>query len=204
MATTATQLMTAEEFFDWANRPENAGKHYELERGRVVEVSRPGERHAIVCLNVGYVLASYIRQRRKGYAGSNDAGILWERDPDTVRGPGLFFYDENRRYKDYNPRYSDQPPTLVVEVISPNDKMNRVVKRVTQFLKWGVKLVWVIDPEERTIAVYETGRTPEVFDADQELTGGMVLPDFRCRVDALFYTAEEESAGPDRPPPARH
>jgi hypothetical protein len=42
MTTTATQLMTAEEFYDWANRPENAGKHYELEKGRVVEVSCPG------------------------------------------------------------------------------------------------------------------------------------------------------------------
>jgi Uma2 family endonuclease len=192
MTTTASRLMTAEEFHEWANRPENAGKHYELEQGRVVEVSRPGELHAVVCVNVGYVLASYIRRRRRGYAGSNDAGILWERDPDTVRGPDLFFYDENRQYRDYNPRYSDQAPTLVVEVVSPNDRLNRVVRRVTQFLQWGVKLVWVIDPEERTVAVYQPGQTPEVFDAHQELTGGAALADFRCRVDEFFYSAGEE------------
>jgi hypothetical protein len=44
--------LTAEEFYDWAHRPENAGKSYELERGEVVEVSRPGELHGVVCANV--------------------------------------------------------------------------------------------------------------------------------------------------------
>jgi Uma2 family endonuclease len=147
----------------------------------------------VVCVTVGYVLAGYIRQRRKGYAGSNDPGIIWEREPDVVRGPDLVFYDENRRYRDSNPRYSDQVPTLVVEVISPNDRMNQVTRRVSQFLRRGVKLVWIIDPEECTVAVYQPGQTPEVFDADQELTGSSALPDFRCRVDEFFYSAGEES-----------
>lgn len=30
-------LMTAEAFFDWVQRPENQGRHYELESGKVVE-----------------------------------------------------------------------------------------------------------------------------------------------------------------------
>jgi hypothetical protein len=45
------QRMNAEEFFDWCNRPENRDRHFELERGEVVEVARPGERHGFVCLN---------------------------------------------------------------------------------------------------------------------------------------------------------
>ncbi len=38
MTITTGTSMTAEEFDEWANRPENAGKHSELERGEVVEV----------------------------------------------------------------------------------------------------------------------------------------------------------------------
>ena len=64
---TATKLLTADEFFDWVMRPENQPRHYELERGKVVEVSRPGERHGLVCLNVGTMLNLYVRKRRKGY-----------------------------------------------------------------------------------------------------------------------------------------
>ena len=88
MSTVATQpRMTAEQFFDWCNRPENRDRHFELVRGEVVEVSRPGERHGFVCLNVGRILGNYTFQRRKGYACSNDTGLILERDPDTVRGP---------------------------------------------------------------------------------------------------------------------
>ena len=38
MATVATQLLTAEEFYEWANRPENRGRICELERGRIIEI----------------------------------------------------------------------------------------------------------------------------------------------------------------------
>ena len=47
MATVQTKLMTAEEFYEWANRPENRGRICELERGVIVEMSRPGKRHGI-------------------------------------------------------------------------------------------------------------------------------------------------------------
>jgi Uma2 family endonuclease len=190
--------MTAEEFYEWVNRPENAGKHYELERGRAVEVSRPGELHGIVCHNVDYVLGTYIRRRQRGFVCINDTGIIWERRPDIVRGPDLLFYDQKRRYRDFNPRYSDEVLALVVEVISPNDKPNKVLRRITQFLGWGVKLAWVIDPEEQTVAVYRADRAPEVYEAHQELTGGDTLPEFRCQIAEFFFSTgeEPEEAGP--------
>jgi Uma2 family endonuclease len=188
VTTTTTDLMTAEQFFDWVHRPENAGKHYELERGRVVEVSRPGERHGRACVNAGYVLESYIRRRRQGYACGNDTGVVWEHAPDVVRGPDLIFYDETRQFSELNPRYSDEVPTLIIEVLSPNDRPNPVTRRITQFLRWGVRLAWVIDPEDQTVSVYRPGREPEVLDATQELTGDGVLPDFRCPVAEFFYS----------------
>jgi hypothetical protein len=45
MSTATKTRMSAEEFFAWCNRPENRDRHFELERGEVVEASRPGERH---------------------------------------------------------------------------------------------------------------------------------------------------------------
>lgn len=51
MATVATKLLTAEEFFDWANLPENRDRRFELEKGEIVEGSLPGERHCAVCGN---------------------------------------------------------------------------------------------------------------------------------------------------------
>ena len=52
MASVDTKLITAEQFYDWANRPENRDKYCELERGEIVELSRPGKRHGLICAGV--------------------------------------------------------------------------------------------------------------------------------------------------------
>lgn len=188
------QRMTAEEFFDWCNRSENRDRHFELVRGEVVEMSRPGERHGFVCLNVGGILRNYTFQRRKGYACSNDTGLILERGPDTVRGPDVVLYEQLRRYDDLNPRYSDQPPTLAVEVLSPNDRWARVTRRLAQFLARGIAVVWLVDPEGRSVTVYRLNQLPQVFEGDDELTGGPEMPEFRCRVAELFNLPGEEEA----------
>jgi Uma2 family endonuclease len=191
MTTIPAQLLTANEFWDWVHRPENRDRHFELERGKVVEVSRPGEAHGVVCLNAGFLIGSYIRQRRKGYACANDTGIMWESDPDTVKGPDLFFYDKNRTFADLNPKWTDDIPTLVIEVLSPTDRMTKVNRRIGRFVKWGVPLVWLIDPEEQTVTIYRPDCVPEVLERDEELTGGKLLPDFRCRVADFFFLPDD-------------
>jgi Uma2 family endonuclease len=190
----ATQRMNAEQFFAWCTRPENRDRHFELERGEVVEVSRPGERHGFVCLNVGRILGNYAFQRRKGYACSNDTGLILERDPDTVRGPDVVFYDQVRRYDDLKPGYSDQPPTLAVEVLSPNDKWGKVTRRITEFLGRGIPVVWLVDPQGQSVTVYRADQLPRVFEGNDELTGDPELAAFRCRVADLFFLPGEEQA----------
>ncbi len=60
MTTIPTTLMTADEFWDFVHRPENRDRIFELERGKVVELSRPGEVHGVVCANVMWILGAYI------------------------------------------------------------------------------------------------------------------------------------------------
>jgi Uma2 family endonuclease len=181
--------MTADEFFEWVNRPENEGKHFELVRGDVVERPRPGERHCHVCGNVTWVLNNYVRQRRQGRVLSNDAGIILARDPDTVRGPDVVLFPDVLPYDQLNPKWAEGVPTLAVEVISPNDRIGKVTRRITELLRAGIRLIWLIDPETRDFTVFRQGQDPQVFDATQELTGDEILPEFRCPVAELFFVA---------------
>jgi Uma2 family endonuclease len=199
MSPVVTKRMNAEEFFDWCNRPENRDRHFELERGEVVEVSRPGERHGCVCLNVGRVLANYTFEKRRGYACSNDTGLILERDPDTVRGPDVFLYDHPKRYDDLNPRYSEQMPTLAVEVLSPNDKWGKVTRRITDLLRRGIAVVWLVDPEDRSVTVYRPGQLPQVVEGNDELHGDPEVPGFRCRVADFFFLPGEEEVPSGNP-----
>ena len=182
MATVTTKLMTADEFFEWANRPENQDRFWELERGEVVEMQPPHKNHGRVCLKVGTILETYAARVGKGYPVSNDADFIVETDPDTVRGPDVSYYEDAQTADTMDRKYSTAPPRLAVEVLSPNDNANKVTKRVSQFLARGVALVWVIDPELRTVAVHHAAKLPRVLDENDELDGNDVLPDFRCRV----------------------
>jgi Uma2 family endonuclease len=78
--------------------------------------------------------------------------------------------------------------------------MTRMTQRITRFLRRGVKVVWLIDPDDRKVTVYLPDRAPEVLDADQELTGGDVLPGFRCRVADLFFVPGGEQSTQSPPP----
>ncbi|HKI30328.1 MAG TPA: Uma2 family endonuclease [Gemmataceae bacterium] len=190
-ATTTTKRMTAEEFCDWVQLPENANKWFELVRGEVIELPSPRKIHGVVCVNVVTELNLYVRQRRKGYITSNDSGVILERDPDTVRGPDVALYEDASKFADLHPKYGEVPPRLAVEVLSPDDKAKHVTRKITDYLNNGVDLVWLIDPEDRTVTVYRRERGQYLRKVDEELTGDDILPDFRCKVADFFCLPEE-------------
>jgi Uma2 family endonuclease len=199
--TTATPLMTAEEFCDWVHRPENADRWFELVRGKVIELPAPTKPHGVVCGNVAWLLGNYTFQQGQGYVASNDSGVILERDPDTVRGPDVAVYEDASTFAELHPKYGEVPPRLAVEVLSPNDRADRVSRKITDYLGNGVALVWLIDPEARTVTVYRPTTGPRLLEENQELTGEDVLPGFRCQVAEFFRLPGEQP--PPKTKPAR-
>ena len=186
MTAVATKSITAAEFFDWVNQPDNRHGKFELEQGEIVEMSRPGKLHGFVCGNISYILGNFARQRKKGYVCTNDTGIVVERDPDTVRGPDLMFFEDAASAIDISRRFSETPALLNVEVLSPNDTHGKIMKRVNEQLTFGTRLVWVVDCDAENVTVHRTGKAAYVVEADQEITGEDVLPDFHCKVSEFF------------------
>lgn len=186
MATATTKLLTADEFYNFVHRPRNAGRWFELERGEVIELPPPGKRHGIVCLNIAFKLNAYAIEIKRGYVCTNDTGIIVEEDPDTVRGADVSFYDDDKDFDKVEIGYTCDPPLLVAEVLSPDDRPSRIIIRTDQYLKRGVALFWLIDPEARTVTVYRQGREPITLYEDDELIGENVLKGFRCCVADLF------------------
>jgi Uma2 family endonuclease len=201
--TVPKKLLTAEEFCDWVHRPENENKWFELVRGDVIDLPRPMRPQGVVCSTVAWVLGGYVRQRRRGYLTANDAGVILERDPDTVRGPDVAVYEDAQAFADLHPKYGEVPPVLAVEVLSPNDRADRVTRKITDYLRNGVRLVWLVDPEIRTVTVYRPDNGPRLVEASEELDGGEVLPGFRCRVADFFLLPGEQPEQKPTPPRKR-
>lgn len=196
LASPTPGLMTADEFFEFVHRPENRNRLFELDRGRVNEMPRPGFRHGAVCSNVSRILGNFTFARRRGVVVSNDAGLIVERDPDTVFGPDVFLFDEAIDFVDLPTKWEDRPPTLVVEVFSPNDRTAKVHRRVGRFLAMGVPLVWVLDPEDSTLTVHQAHRPLVVLDAADEVSGLEFLPDLKMKVADFFITSSDAPISP--------
>ena len=86
-------------------------------------------------------------------------------------------------------------PALAVEVLSPNDRIGKVTRRVQEMLRAGVILVWLVDPESCEVIVHRGGQAPYIVDQAGELTGDDVLPEFRCAVKDFFLSPGEENGG---------
>jgi len=110
------------------------------------------------------------------------------------RIPDLMFYADTR-YSDYlsnTPDYYERPlplvPDLVVEVISPTDNYNDVEKKVELYLQDGVRMVWVVNPQHKTIIVHLPDQTSTRLSGDAVLSGGDVLAGFELKLSELFAT----------------
>jgi len=197
-------LLTADEFYEWCNKPENTERRFELVRGKVIEVPAPNKTHGVVCTNIIFALGLYIRQRFEGYITSNDSGTLLERDPDTVRGPDVAYFNDADSFAELHPKYGENPPILAVEVLSPSDRANRVLSKVEDYVNNGVQMVWLVDPDERTVRVFRPGLPSVTLSESQEIVGGDVLPGFSCKLSEFFLIPKEltQQSAPANAPPA--
>ena len=186
MSTTAEKLFTAEEFFDWVELPANRGRRFELRAGEVIEMPPAGKYHGFVCGNVAGILRNFAIARKKGYVCTNDAGVIVSRDPDSVRGPDVTFYEDQETADDMQRQYASAPPVLAVEVVSPGDRINDVMQRVAQLLSRGVQTVWLVDPEARDVSICRSGAEPVLVSGNEPVIGGQSLADFSCPASDFF------------------
>ena len=69
-----------------------------------------------------------------------------------------------------------------MEVVSPNDRYPRVRRKVREYLEKGVRLIWVVDPVDRSVTVYRSLEDEDILTETETLEGCDVLPGFSCRV----------------------
>lgn len=184
MATVAEKLITVEEF---ARMPHPLdGSKQELVRGVIVTMPPPGFLHGVVQLRVGGLLDQHVRPRKLGRV-TVESGVVTERDPDTVRGPDVAFWSAERIPLDQLPAgYPDVAADLCIEVLSPKKSWQSLLEKIREYFERGVRLVWIVDPEARTVTIYRSPDEGRVLHESAFLTGEDVLPEFRCRVGEIF------------------
>ena len=183
MATTANKLVTAEEL---KLLPDD-GHQYELVEGVVHRMApasfAPSNFAARLLIRIG----NYVEERGLGEVTGADGGYVLARGPDTVLAPDVAFVRAERLPSPKEQQhFAPIAPDLVVEVVSPSDRMREVNDKVKRYLAAGVVVVWVFHPRQRTATVRRENKAPLVLNAGDVLDGEDVLPGFRLSLSDIF------------------
>lgn len=191
--TTEARGLTANDLL----RLDSEGVRGEPIRGVLCETMATGIEHGRIVTNLVVELGSFLRSASLGTLVASDSGVWLERDPDTVREPDVAFFSAAKM--PLNARitgYAEVAPDLVVEIVSPSDSRREVHDKAHMWLSHGMRLVWVVQPETRTVDVYEADGAAKALGEDDSLDGLDVLPGFTCTVSTVFGPGpNDESAG---------
>ena len=167
------------------------GHRFELIDGQLVEREMSIETSAIA-YDLNGRLHAMIRSGRLGRGFQSDGGLEifpWKGDGHDVRfADGGFVAAARMPGGGFGDGYLKVAPDLVFEVVSPNDIATEVETKVADYLRAGVKLVWVLYPETRTVRVDRADGTSERLFGDAVLLGDDVVPGFSVPIRELFVS----------------
>jgi Uma2 family endonuclease len=161
------------------------GKRCELVEGVLLEKAMGFVQSALACFMIE-MLRAFVVPRNLGIVTGPDGTV--ELMAGLVRIPDVAFTQWDRLP---GRRYPAAPvpqlaPNLAVEVLSQSNTPGEMAVKRQDYFTAGVELVWEIDPDTRTVAVYTSLTDVTTLTAADTLNGGTVLPGFTLPLRDLF------------------
>jgi Uma2 family endonuclease len=139
-------------------------------------------------------LAGLLIQLLSNFAYPRDLGFVLGADgmarlaPGLVRMPDVSFISWDRFPQRRVPDASMLAfaPDLAVEVLSPSNTRQEMERKLHDYFTAGVRLVWYVDPDDRTVQVFTAPDQSQSLREDQVLAGDPVLAGFSLPLRELF------------------
>jgi Uma2 family endonuclease len=166
----------------------------ELVDGVLVEKAM-GFRESLLAVALSGFLRGFVVPRNLGLVTGPDGTVRLAAG--LVRIPDVAFTSWDRLP---NRRVPSKPvphlaPDLAVEVISESNTEGEMVRKRREYFSAGVRLVWLIDPKARTVAVYTAPEQFAVLEETDTLDGAPVLPGFTLPLPELFGELDRQGNG---------
>ena len=177
MPTTAT-LLTIDEF---ELLPSEMAEGHELVDGELVDVSGNNPKHNGIRDYLIEILRPLVRQRKLGEVYSEQ-----EYDFDgNAHGPDVsFFGNQKSPLLDEDKRVQRFVPDLAIEIASPSDTHEGLMKKKNRYLRCGTREVWIISPASEDVTIYSAQGGAIRRGSDALSTN--LIPEFSIAVEGLF------------------
>jgi Uma2 family endonuclease len=157
----------------------------ELVDGVLVEKAM-GFRESTIAIIIATALRAFVAPRRLGIVSGADGLVRLARK--LVRIPDVAFVSWGRIP---GGRFPKEPIPqlaldLAVEVLSAGNSEREMERKLEEYFAARVRLVWIVDPRAKSIAVYSDKSKAHPLVLADTLTGGDVLPGFTLNLAEIF------------------
>lgn len=186
--------ISAEAFWEIAHHPDYEGKRLTLIEGVIDEMPPAGGEHGDLASELNMLLRLFVKQHPPGRVTAAETGFIVHSDSqtgkDTVLAPDVGVILGEKAIPPLPKKHVPFAPDVAVEIISPSDSYSKVARKAALYLRYGTRLVIVVDPSMRTLDIYRAaadgGMHVQQLGEDDILDASDVLPGFRLSVRALF------------------
>jgi len=169
--------------------------HRELIDGVVIRKSAANDNHGALVAELIAELTIYLRRTREAvvrtevrHLGRAEGRVYLPDVSVTVRGRAA----TDRGVRARGP--IEVTPDFAIEVLSPDDPAGRVLERADFYMRSGVRLLWVVDPDTEAVTVYRPGAPQELHRVPASLDASPVLSEFRLDLASLFAVLHDGGA----------
>ena len=157
----------------------------ELVDGTLVEKPMGWQESLLAMVLVGW-LGDFLESNPLGVVtGPDGTTRLFDK---TVRAADVAFFSWERMPDGKLPTHPvpELVPDFVVEVLSISNTRGEMARKRREYFQAGVRLVWMVDPQSRTVAVYTDPESFSVATEEEIIDGRDVLPGWKVDLGRLF------------------
>ncbi|MEG4495975.1 Uma2 family endonuclease [Microcoleus sp. F10-C6] len=131
----------------------------------------------------GRLLGNWVKPRKLGRVFESSGGFILPNS--DLRAPDVSFVTASR-LKQSKRYFAELVPDLVVEIKSQSDRLTPLREKIQSFIKSGAKVGILIDPDKRTVTVYNPTAEPVVLRDGDMISIPELLPGWEVAVTELW------------------
>lgn len=161
------------------------GHKYELLEGELIK-SPVHANHGTICMRLALLLGNFVQRHKLGELYDSSTGFRLSEK--LLLSPDLAFASRAtvKRILVAPDKFLYGAPDLVVEVLSPGDRMVQLNRKLDHYFEHGIKLAWLINWRKEQVHIYTPDSIEALTGLNDVLTGGAVLPGFKCKLGRIF------------------
>ncbi len=178
--------LTDEQFFQLCQQ--NRDLRFErTAKGELIIMPPTGSETSDRNADLTYQLRAWSRQNQLGKSFDSSGGFKLPNGADRSPDASWVTMERwNALTQAEKERFAPLCPDFVVELMSPNDSLEKTRTKMREYMDNGTRLGWLINRQQQQVEIYRPNREVEILANPQTLSGEDILPGFVLDLDQIW------------------